>query len=340
MKSAAFLFTALVFSVSSTRAQLYHEDLGTTAGTPTVSWAQGSSANITLVGGALHGGGSCQISLSYDKGKSFTVIQSIEGGCPLSSGENFNFTVPADAPTGTALLAWSWLNKIGYREFYMNCAAVTITAKTGNSLPKLALASRPGLFLANLNNGCETVEGSDAAYPDPGPDVIRSSSDPHSITGTCLAVNGSDGGAAASNVSLPTSSISGSSVASRSMSVALSSSAGAYTSAAAATVQSNGTLLNPASTSVAAAATDTSSAGLTTISDGQCSGCTPAMVRFMALAARRGDGVGRLTTIVLHQKVVKVLLDPVDLLSTQLRLHKLLLPVPLLTPLWRHPSHP
>jgi hypothetical protein len=86
----------------------YQTDLSDTtgAGASVVTWAPGASVNFTIVGGATHGGGSCQASLSYDGGKSFKVIHSYIGSCPLSSGENFDLTIPSDAPTGAALFAW------------------------------------------------------------------------------------------------------------------------------------------------------------------------------------------------------------------------------------------
>ena len=65
-------------------------------------------------GGATHLGGSCQFSLSYDNGKTFGVIHSVIGGCPLQ--ESYTFTVPGNAPAGkNILLSWSWQNKVGNR---------------------------------------------------------------------------------------------------------------------------------------------------------------------------------------------------------------------------------
>ena len=72
---------------------------------PKASYTAGQSYAIKLDGSATHGGGSCQISLSYDNGKSFKVLKSIQGGCPLKLG--YNFTVPSFAPSSnSALLAW------------------------------------------------------------------------------------------------------------------------------------------------------------------------------------------------------------------------------------------
>lgn len=51
----------------------YQSDIGTPGGASVVTWNAGDKTNFTIVGGAAHGGGSCQAALSYDGGKSFTV---------------------------------------------------------------------------------------------------------------------------------------------------------------------------------------------------------------------------------------------------------------------------
>ncbi|KAK4194199.1 hypothetical protein QBC40DRAFT_39938 [Triangularia verruculosa] len=172
----------------------YHSDLGTAAGAPTASYRPGGSYQFKVVGGANHGGGSCQVSLSYDKGATFTVIQSIIGGCPLAS--SYPFTIPDDAPEGEAIWAWSWNNNIGNREFYMNCAPITISksaAKREIEAPKAAVekrasvgfTSRPALFVANIANGCNVAEGTDVAYPNPGPDVVNNGGKTGPPSGNC-----------------------------------------------------------------------------------------------------------------------------------------------------------
>jgi hypothetical protein len=94
----------------------YQSLLGTAQGASVATFAPGQKYNLTIEGGAYHDGGSCQTSLSYDKGKTFTVIQSFVGECPTSSGGSWDFTVPADAPAGKdVLLAWTWFNRVGNR---------------------------------------------------------------------------------------------------------------------------------------------------------------------------------------------------------------------------------
>ncbi|KAA8649266.1 hypothetical protein EYZ11_005544 [Aspergillus tanneri] len=134
----------------------------------TAEWAAGQTYNITLAGSATHGGGSCQLSLSYDNGSTFKVIQSMMGGCPLTS--EYNFKLPSDVASGKALFAWTWFNLIGNREMYMNCADIEITGGSGSSAS--FDAAYPEIFVANVNNGCQTVEGKQTVFAEPGQQVI------------------------------------------------------------------------------------------------------------------------------------------------------------------------
>ncbi|KAE8379607.1 hypothetical protein BDV26DRAFT_303619 [Aspergillus bertholletiae] len=137
------------------------------------TYTPGQEYDLELEGSATHGGGSCQVSLSYDKGKTFRVIHSILGGCPIP--KKYNFTVPSNAPKGEALLAWTWFNKIGNREMYMNCAQVTIGGSTKREERAFSrrdsFDSLPEVFQAN-NNGpgqCTTIEVEEVNFPLPGP---------------------------------------------------------------------------------------------------------------------------------------------------------------------------
>ncbi|KAK0316543.1 hypothetical protein LTR01_000292 [Friedmanniomyces endolithicus] len=142
---------------------------------PTATYTAGSTYNMSLDGYATHGGGSCQVSLSYDNGASFHVIKSMIGGCPLAS--TYNFTIPSFVPSGNALLAWSWQNYEGNREFYMDCAPVSIVSGTQSYRTRRtayrSLSSLPYIWKANLAgvNDCTTIPDSNPVYPNPGPDV-------------------------------------------------------------------------------------------------------------------------------------------------------------------------
>ncbi|POR32115.1 Uncharacterized protein TPAR_07687 [Tolypocladium paradoxum] len=154
----------------------YHSVLNTWQGQSVVSWQAGQTYNFTIVGTATHRGGSCQASLSFDQGKSWKVIHSYIGQCPLKS--NWQFTLPNDTPSGDALFAWSWFNHSGNREMYMNCAHVTILESKvalAERSPADSFSKRPAIFVANVANGCETFEGADVLFPQPGPDADTAS---------------------------------------------------------------------------------------------------------------------------------------------------------------------
>ncbi|KAK4923677.1 hypothetical protein LTR28_012481, partial [Elasticomyces elasticus] len=141
----------------------------------TVAYDAGSTYNMTLAGSATHGGGSCQLSLSYDNGATFRVIKSMIGGCPLNS--TYDFTIPDYAPSGAALFAWTWQNFEGNREYYMNCAEVSIVGSGSSKSKRRAagsMGSLPYLWKANLAgiNNCSTTPSTNPVYPNPGPDVI------------------------------------------------------------------------------------------------------------------------------------------------------------------------
>ena len=91
---------------------------------PTLNPGQG--AEIKLAGTAVHGGGSCQISITYDqppnKNSVWKVMKSFQGGCPIEAAGNLPlppsgeptsnslpplaYTVPAGLPAGKATIAW------------------------------------------------------------------------------------------------------------------------------------------------------------------------------------------------------------------------------------------
>lgn len=163
---------------------------------PVITYSAGSTYNMTLAGSATHGGGSCQLSLSYDNGATFRVIQSMIGGCPLQ--DTYNFTIPSYVPNGDALFAWSWQNLVGNREYYMNCAEVAITGSSAGSVSTRDVSSTaddseftsfddlPFIYKANLEglNDCVTVESVVPVYPDPGPAIIYGSGASNSSAAT------------------------------------------------------------------------------------------------------------------------------------------------------------
>ncbi|KAM0172819.1 hypothetical protein ACHAPC_010635 [Botrytis cinerea] len=154
----------------------------------------GGSYDLAFKGSAVHGGGSCQVSITYDENptasSTFKVIHSIIGGCPMkniagNNGDNanaidpdtYNFTIPTTLPTGKATLAWTWFNKVGNREMYMNCAPVTLTGGSSKrsdliARDQAAFNALPDMFTANIDNGgCSTKDSTDLVFPNPGDSV-------------------------------------------------------------------------------------------------------------------------------------------------------------------------
>ncbi|KAJ2777826.1 hypothetical protein GGI15_004382 [Coemansia interrupta] len=105
--------------------------------TPVETWSAGQEVTVEFDpdGGAAHGGGHCQFSLSYDGGKSFVVVHEelkycfVNGETSSNTPEvlSYKFNLPQDLPASDkAVFAWTWVNAMGNREFYMNCADVAI----------------------------------------------------------------------------------------------------------------------------------------------------------------------------------------------------------------------
>ncbi|CAG8934516.1 unnamed protein product [Penicillium salamii] len=172
------------------------------------TWAPGSTQHMELEGSATHDGGSCQLALTYDQGETFKVIESIEGDCPIE--KKYDFEIPSDAPAGDALFAWTWFNKVGNREMYMNCAMITIggsSDRTDNgaetekrdemnapkhiaeqkpsnrehtTAAKSSFDSLPDLFVANVEQEgkCVTTEGEAVHFPKPGPKLVGKAKGP------------------------------------------------------------------------------------------------------------------------------------------------------------------
>lgn len=182
-KKASDYITPLSPSGSDYPCKGFVSDFGTPDGASVATWAAGSQQKMTIVGGADHNGGSCQALISVDKGSSWKVIHSYIGNCPVNGGQDFPFRVPGDTPNGDQIFAWTWFNKVGNREMYMNCATVTITGGGGSE--SVAFNSRPDHLRANTGEGCKTVEGPDTDFPNPGPDVTDTSSNKELPKGSC-----------------------------------------------------------------------------------------------------------------------------------------------------------
>lgn len=185
----------------------YLSDLGTLASGSVKEYVTGFGIPFNLAGTATHGGGSYQASLSIDGGTTFKVITSYIGNCPIPSMSQYA-KVPNDVPAGPAVFAWTWFNKLGNREMYMNCASITIRKGVNNTAPSVPFVSLPDIFVANIGNSCSTAESFDVEFPDLGNDVQRygvDGVDSKAPIGLCAPISGRIGSSLSSSLNDATS---------------------------------------------------------------------------------------------------------------------------------------
>ncbi|EPZ33847.1 hypothetical protein O9G_004439 [Rozella allomycis CSF55] len=119
---------------------------GVPAGSSPTTVQAGSPLQVSISGEAVHGGGGCLFSISYDGGNSFTVLSVTDKQCPIQ--RSFSVQIPANAPNGKAVFAWSWIPVLsGQPEYYMNCADIVISGgSTGGSIagPSMPIYNMPG----------------------------------------------------------------------------------------------------------------------------------------------------------------------------------------------------
>lgn len=188
-------------------------------------WNAGETQKVSFNGTAVHGGGSCQFSITTDpeptKDSQWKVIQSVIGGCPTAqTDENFPeqpgepsmvrvpdefpVTMPSNIPEGRYTFAWTWINKVGNREFYMNCAPIQVgsggsSASTASAAQ--ALSALPDMFVANLpNTECNTDPMKNFVYPEPGQNVnqLKQNALSENLTGAGCATQNKLGAGAGS----------------------------------------------------------------------------------------------------------------------------------------------
>ncbi|KAI4670052.1 uncharacterized protein J4E79_000332 [Alternaria viburni] len=154
--------------------------------------AVGEQQTIKFKGTAVHGGGSCQLSVTMDteptENSKFKVIKSIEGGCPGVDGQvsEYSYELPASIPNGKATFAWTWFSKMsGAPELYMNCAPIEVT---GGASDDSAFNELPDMFVANINEGCTSPQNFATKFPNPGSNVEKgATNDLEDPTGSCGA---------------------------------------------------------------------------------------------------------------------------------------------------------
>lgn len=194
----------------------------------------GQDNDLKFTGSAVHGGGSCQLSVTYeypppaDKTK-WKVIHSFVGSCPAQASGNletptppmqdtegrptaaqctsdtqteclkdFKWQLPKGMKNGNATLAWTWFNKIGNREMYMNCAPISISGGSDDTTVYDAL---PEMFVANFPGECITGAEGVLGFPNPGAYVTYGEAVNSATIGGCAAGSSNGSSSAASGSS-------------------------------------------------------------------------------------------------------------------------------------------
>ena len=118
-------------------APLYTQDFGFTFPCkgfpvgPSTLTLQSNKINIEIAGTAPHEGGHCQFGISYDN-KNFIVLKQVIGSCLKNNERNYIIDLPLTLPNDNFIIFWTWINAIGNREYYMDCADIRININTPN----------------------------------------------------------------------------------------------------------------------------------------------------------------------------------------------------------------
>lgn len=181
----------------------------------------GTTQTVKFWISAVHGGGSCQFSVTYDypppaDPAQWKTLYTVIGDCPAKAAGNLptvetdkdgrengpqcgnssgsecvrQFDVPI--PSGiknseNATFAFTWFNKIGNREMYMTCAPVNIVGGTDD---QELMDSLPPVFQANIPGQCTTgASGTLLNIPNPGKfGIVNARPDPEA-NGQCPAAD-------------------------------------------------------------------------------------------------------------------------------------------------------
>lgn len=138
----------MVAPLAADGSQLYCKRYA--AGNVVATFTAGQSITAVLSGSVFHSGGHCQFSISYDD-NTFVVLRTDIHDCFVGTGLRFAMTIPSATPAcDRCTFAWTWVNAVGNREFYMNCADIRIvndaTPASDQVLSgkKLTVANMPG----------------------------------------------------------------------------------------------------------------------------------------------------------------------------------------------------
>jgi len=245
--------------------------------TTTNKMAVGQDQKLIFDGSAVHGGGSCQLSVTTDteptENSVWKVIETIEGGCPgVEKAEQFSFKLPDSIPNGKGTFAWTWFAKLsGGPEMYMNCAPIEVTGGASDTSKFDAL---PDMLVANLAGvtDCKQVPSTVLQIPNPGEVVTGSAVDATTPgTGSCGASGPQPSGGAGTPAS---------------------SAAGGSPSAAPSSAGGNDGMYTPPAGAGATSAAATSAAAVPTSPAGGAASSAPAVSKPAVSSAAATGGAG------------------------------------------------
>ena len=145
---------------------------------PSTKTINGNKVSVTLEGSATHGGGHCQFGVTYDDSK-FVVLRTVTDNC-LTGGMTYDFDLPSNIPSGDITVFWTWINRIGNREYYMECADITVDNPTGSNSP--VEISGKELLVLNILGNTVIPEGLPAGND--GTDLLNSRKDISVMSGS------------------------------------------------------------------------------------------------------------------------------------------------------------
>ncbi|RUP44278.1 hypothetical protein BC936DRAFT_149687 [Jimgerdemannia flammicorona] len=133
------------------------------------TWTAGRPVSVEMIPSANHGGGHCELAISYDNVNFAVIYQSFDtchshcvqgdrAACTL------NFTLPVTLPPSpSAVLAWSWIAHTGNREYFHGCSDIQIVAPAASR--KRSRKSKPNTKVTGGFTGPRLTVANYPGYP-------------------------------------------------------------------------------------------------------------------------------------------------------------------------------
>jgi len=122
---------------------------------PSTRVVNGNNVKIELEGSATHGGGHCQFGITYDD-RTFIVLKTVLDDCLVNS-MSYEMELPNNIPSDDVTIFWTWMNRIGNREYYMECADITLNNQNGDK--REVIITGKELLVVNLPGYSVVPEG-------------------------------------------------------------------------------------------------------------------------------------------------------------------------------------